>query len=549
MKSIALLGALFFLLWGCGNDQRAGSALVQVGEVEIDAAALRQYKAKLPTSMQSHQVGEDAVRDLLQSLVDRKIMLLEARDKGLDLQPRVQARLSQFQQRTLIDSLVSQKVNPVLRVSEEEVYEIFKRDHWDQEHWPAHILSATEEEAWEVVRSLKEGADFSTLARRRSIAPDADRGGDLGGFFSPGDAATPIINAVVGLPAGAFTDPVKTRDGYEVIKVLDVRPVPFAQVRGRLEQGLVRQKAVQARFALLEDLEVKHGVEYHREGVNALLKMAKSGEFPGAEEEQLPLLSYGDGRTIAAGAGARMLADKGKPLETIRDTAEVIRSLRARVMADTLVLIEARAQGLDKAQAFLDLVDTHLERLIVDYLYKTEILDKVEVTEEEVLQQYESKKDQYTVPGHADVVEILVADEEQARDLVAQIGAGEDMVTLARRHTQRPGMRSSGGVFSVREGDQRLGARFLERVFSAAVGEMVGPLAVEGGFSLFKVESRHADSLQPLEKVRAVLERSVQRRKADAAFEPYLGELRRRYASQIQWNDQRIEELAASGEW
>lgn len=548
MKGMALLCVLF-LLWGCGDEREDGGALVRIGEVEIDAERLRDYREKLPSSLQSGLDGEAAVRDLLQSLIDRQIMLLEAKVKGFDREPAVQKRLEIALNKALTDSLVKQEVAPRVRVTEEEIYEIYQRDHWDQEHWPAHILSGTEEEAWEVVRALKQGANFSELARKRSIAPDAEQGGDLRSFFGPGDAATPIVDVVVGLPPGEFTDPIKTRDGYEVIKVLDVRAIPFAQVKEGLGQGLYREKSAVAHFQFLESLETKHGVVYHPEGVGSLLRVAKAGDSLSAEEEQLPLVSYGEGMRISTGQGARMLIDGGKLLEAIDDSLEAIRSLRARIMADTLLLMEVRAQGLDETPIFRELADTRLKRLMVDYLYKTEILDRVEATEEEIRQEYENKKDQYDIPEESEVVELLVRNEEQARELAAQIRAGGDLVTLARQHTLRPGMRGTGGIFSVQQRDKELGMRFLEQVKNAAVGELVGPVAVEGGFSIFKVEKRQPESMLPLEHVRNVLEFYVKKQNAEKAFNGYIEKLREQYADRIQWNDRRIEELAASGEW
>jgi len=288
---------------------------------------------------------------------------------------------------------------------------------------------------------------------------------------------------------------------------------------------------------------------YHPEGIGALLRVAKSGESLSAEEDELPLVSYADGRTISTGQGARMLVGSGKALEAIDDSLEAVRSLRARVMADTLLLLETRSQGLDKTQAFRDFADARFERLTVDYLYKTEILDKTEATEEEIRQEYENKEEQYRIPGQSDVIEILVGDEAQAGKLAAQIRAGGDMMALARQHTLRPGMRGTGGIFSVRQRDKELGEKFLEQVDKAVVGELVGPVAVEGGFSIFKVESRQPDSLRPLEQARSVLEFAVKRRNAEKAFGAYIEELRRKYADQIEWNDKRIAELAVSGEW
>ncbi len=100
------MGVLFcgvLLGWGCSGDSPQG-ALVEIGEVEIGEADLRHFQANLPTALKPAGTGEEAVRDLLQSLVDRQLMILEATAKGYDRDLVVLDRL----QRVLNDRLKKQ---------------------------------------------------------------------------------------------------------------------------------------------------------------------------------------------------------------------------------------------------------------------------------------------------------------------------------------------------------------------------------------------------------------------------------------------------------
>ncbi len=80
-----------------------------------------------------------------------------------------------------------------------------------------HIMVKTRQEAEEILRQLKAGADFQQLAREKSIGPTAAQGGDLGYFF-PGDFAPAFDEAIRKLKPGEISDIVETAEGYHIFK-------------------------------------------------------------------------------------------------------------------------------------------------------------------------------------------------------------------------------------------------------------------------------------------------------------------------------------------
>lgn len=97
----------------------------------------------------------------------------------------------------------------------------------------SHILiaagpDASEEEkaeaknkAQDLLKQLRNGADFGELARENSDDPSAQRGGDLG-WFSEGRMVEPFEEAVFGRnDAGLVNNVVETRYGYHLIKVTE----------------------------------------------------------------------------------------------------------------------------------------------------------------------------------------------------------------------------------------------------------------------------------------------------------------------------------------
>ena len=81
-----------------------------------------------------------------------------------------------------------------------------------------HILISTEDVANSIKLQLKDGADFSVLAKHHSECRSGARGGDLGAF-GPGQMVPAFDKVVWSAPIGEVQGPVKTDFGYHLILV------------------------------------------------------------------------------------------------------------------------------------------------------------------------------------------------------------------------------------------------------------------------------------------------------------------------------------------
>jgi len=80
--------------------------------------------------------------------------------------------------------------------------------------------AAAKAKAQKVLAQIKDGGDFSALAKQNSQASDASSGGDLG-YFTKGQLPDNEQAAAEALQPGQVSDVIKTQYGYEIIKVLD----------------------------------------------------------------------------------------------------------------------------------------------------------------------------------------------------------------------------------------------------------------------------------------------------------------------------------------
>lgn len=84
--------------------------------------------------------------------------------------------------------------------------------------WKAsHILVKDKAQAQELLKRLKQGANFEGLAREFSTCPSKSHGGDLG-WFGTGKMVPAFENAVKRIGMGSLSDVVSTQFGYHIIK-------------------------------------------------------------------------------------------------------------------------------------------------------------------------------------------------------------------------------------------------------------------------------------------------------------------------------------------
>ena len=198
-----------------------------------------------------------------EELVNREIVMQEAARTGFSKKPDLVQELEFVRQTVIVQSYLRDwaRQHPVTDAEIQKEYDRAKSQHGDKEYKARHILVETEDQAKGLIADLKKGAKFDELASKNSKDPgSAARGGDLD-WNVPGTFDKQFSDAMVKLEKGKYTDaPVRTRFGFHIIQLDDVRPAKFAalgEVRPRIQQMLVQNKIEQ----LIKGLRAKAKIE------------------------------------------------------------------------------------------------------------------------------------------------------------------------------------------------------------------------------------------------------------------------------------------------
>lgn len=137
-----------------------------------------------------------------------------------------------------------------------------KTDEQNKPEDPALVAKA-EAKAKLIYTQLKTGAKFDDLARKESDGPTAAQGGPLG-TFKKGELAKEFEDATMQLKPGDFTQPMRTKQGFLLLKVDDHRPAgipPLKEVEDKIREAIYAQKLEPAARDYLKKLREQAYIE------------------------------------------------------------------------------------------------------------------------------------------------------------------------------------------------------------------------------------------------------------------------------------------------
>ncbi|MBE7102767.1 peptidylprolyl isomerase PrsA [Bacillus cereus] len=130
------------------------------------------------------------------------------------------------------------------------------KDHYKPEIKASHILVSNENEAKEIKKKLDTGTSFEELAKQESQdLASKDNGGDLG-YFGAGKMTPEFEKAAYKLKPGQISNPVKSPNGYHIIKLTDKKDLkPYDEVKNSIRKDLEEERIADASFGqkLLQD--------------------------------------------------------------------------------------------------------------------------------------------------------------------------------------------------------------------------------------------------------------------------------------------------------
>ena len=194
------------------------------------------------------QDSEQLRAQVRERLISIELLVQDANRSGLSKKAEVLQQIDLARLDVIANAVVADYVrtHPISDADVQKEYDRARASTGDKEYKARHILVANEDDAKSVLADLKKGTKFEEIAQKRSLDEGTrPRGGDLD-WNVPSNFDKAFADAMVKLEKGKMTEaPVRTRFGFHIIQLDDVRPVsfpPMAQVKPQIQQRLVAQR-------------------------------------------------------------------------------------------------------------------------------------------------------------------------------------------------------------------------------------------------------------------------------------------------------------------
>jgi hypothetical protein len=257
-KLIYFIIVLFFFSWflGCekkGEKGLGGKELVRINNVSISLEEFRQMSEKQPLEGKMRLLNEKGLRDFLDNyVITREVLYQEGKQKGLDKNREIVAKVEDFKRAMVIEALLEEVLKGKGEVSESEIQKYYKENE-DRFTEPReikirHIVVNSEPVLKEVLTKLARGESFEKLASTYNVDKSREDGGDLG-YIRRGQLAPSFAQfeeAAFSLrKKEEISEVVKTPFGYHLIQLAERRGTalrPFDQVKEKIRFFLQEKK-------------------------------------------------------------------------------------------------------------------------------------------------------------------------------------------------------------------------------------------------------------------------------------------------------------------
>jgi parvulin-like peptidyl-prolyl isomerase len=188
-----------------------------------------------------------------------------------------------------------------------------------------------------------------------------------------------------------------------------------------------------------------------------------------------------------------------------------------KLIDDRLIIQEARRMGMDQYPEVIQDVQAYILRESVVRLHDDEIVKKVSISENDIVNYYKKNYERFTLGL------IEVGSEKDAKDILEQLKKGEDFKELVQKYSTHISKKNGGEVVLKRNS---MATYIDEAVLNLRPGEFSGVIKIANKFYIVKLIDRKEAPDKELEKVRGRIERAIRKQKEEERSDEYLKYLR-----------------------
>lgn len=540
---IAVIGLLLTGLPGYGSENELPviDGKISVATVNDEPITLEEFnKAIAAAHTGKHEkktAGSIDYSAIMKRVINTRLIIIEARNMGLDELPEIKKMVKQYSQDSLMEILVLEHIRDI-RPSDEEVERLYQEM---TREWK--ITSARFEKkdaARKFEEEIKSGKDFEHTAKK-AVEEGLAKEVDEGDYLKDRDLTPQIALLVSKMELGSVSPIVSVGEkGFVIFKLEGLRypEDEDPKARKRAKERALKNKRLQAAQAYYQDLRKR----YVKMNTDILESLDYESPEPGFEKllnDKRVICEIDERGPVTVGELTKALKQKfyhgvERAIESKRINKRK-KEVLERILQKRILLKEAVDQGIDKTELYTNRLKEYQNAVIFETFIKKVIIPDIRLDEKELKTYYKENREEYTFPEMMRIKSLVFGKKPDATSALEKLIKGTDFDWLC--------LNAEGTVKQGRQGLLKFGGDLLtvkslpEGVRRAVSGAKSGEFRLyaspEGYFYVLYIYDVIAPKAQPFENAKKEITKKVFEIKVRDALEDYANKLRQYYPVRI----------------
>lgn len=427
---------------------------------------------------------------ILDNMINETLLYYYDSNEKVYNNPKYLEELEQTKVRTILAYLKDREVYAKITVSDQEVREAFSRVN--EKLAARHLYAKTEEEANNLYELVKMGVNFNSLAKQVFTDSVLQNNGGYLGYFTWGDMDPAFEDAAYSLHVGEISKPVKTAQGYSIIKLEDKISNPllteseFQNKKSHLEDVVRMRRKEPAEKEYIKSVFDDTKLTFNDNVLQSILKkfyQKNDVETGNINNDSRECVKYKN-KIYSQEEIEQKLSELPSYHKNRINSLENLQAAIKGIFLNDILFNIAKSKGYDTTQVVLDKIKKYNTNTFFEYK-KNEIVSNAQLPDSIVFSYYKNNISTFSTEPELNLQEILVNNEELASSIVGLLNKGSDFGELAKKYSLRKWSADNKGIMGYAPASKFGGYRDL--FWSAKVGELIGPIKIEGIYGIFRL--------------------------------------------------------------
>jgi len=516
-----------------------------VATVNDEPITLEEFNRAIAASHAARPGAETAgpvdYSKIIKRLINTRLIVLEARNIGLDNLPEIKKMVTDYSRDTLMELLLEGHVKDI-KADRDEVEKIYQG--MVKEWQISSVRFEKEELAKKFEEKIKSGNSFEEAVKNALDEGIAEEG-EVGQHLKDKDLAPQIAQVVSKMEIGSTSPVVAIGAKGFIILRLEGKRFPEeedAEAMERARRQVLNQKRVKAAKDYYEDLRKKY-VRINKELIDGLDYESEEPGFESLLNDRRVIVEIKGEQSVTVGELTRGLKQKFfhgveraiKAKEVNKKKLQVIEG----IVEERILIKEALKKGIDKSDEYKHRIKEYEISAVFGAFVNKVITPDIKLEQKELKTYYQENIEKYTFPEMMRIKELVFERKSDAADAVEKLTKGTDFDWLSS-NAEGQVDQSTKGLLRFK-GELLTVSSMPEKVQKTLSGANPGDFKLyespEGYFYVLYIYHLLPSAPRPFESVRKDIAKEVFGEKVRKALEAYADQLREYYPVKIYAKD------------